>query len=132
MPLTCIREVTVRVQNGTPAVTNVMFCLVSLQSVRANAEILSYTRPGSLPSEYFTIYYLLAGRDNSVGIVTGYELNDPGIESRCGAGFSALVRTYPESRPVSYTVDIGCFPRVKPPGPSVDYPAHQALRLKKE
>ena len=80
----------------------------------------------------FIIYYLPTTRDNSVGIVTGYELNGPGIESRCGEGFSALVQSHPEARPGSFTVDTGSFPRVKPPGPSVDHPAYLALRVKKE
>jgi len=64
--------------------------------------------------------------------VTAYELNGPVIEYRCGGGFSALVQTDPEARPVSYTMDTGSFPRVKPLELSVDHPAHLALRERVE
>jgi hypothetical protein len=37
------------------------------------------------------------GRDNSVGIATGYGLDGPGIESRWGARFSAPVLWVPPS-----------------------------------
>ena len=33
------------------------------------------------------------GRDSSVGIVTGYGLDGPGIESRCGRDFPHLSRS---------------------------------------
>jgi hypothetical protein len=33
-----------------------------------------------------------AGRDSSVGIATGYELDGPGIEYRCGRDFPHLSR----------------------------------------
>jgi hypothetical protein len=38
-----------------------------------------------------------SGPDSSVGIATGYGLNDPGIESRCGRYFPHLSR--PDLRP---------------------------------
>ena len=37
--------------------------------------------------------YNLGGRDTSVGIVTGYGLDGPGIESRWEARFSAPIYT---------------------------------------
>ena len=40
------------------------------------------------------------GRDSSVGIVTGYGLDGPRIES-------ALVQTSPGAHPTSYTMDTG-------------------------
>jgi hypothetical protein len=68
------------------------------------------------------IYCLTTGRDSSVGIVTGYGLDGPGIESLWWSRFFATVQTDPETRPASYTLDTGSFLRVKPPGPNVDHP----------
>ena len=51
---------------------------------------------------------LKCGPSSAVGIVTGYELDVPGIESRWGARFSAPVQTGPGAHP-----DSGSFPRVK-------------------
>jgi len=45
-----------------------------------------------------------SGPDSSVIIATGYKLNGPGIESRCGARFSALVQTGPGALPSSSTM----------------------------
>ena len=41
------------------------------------------------------------GQDSAVGIATGYGLDGPGIESRWGAGFSALAQTGPGDHPAS-------------------------------
>jgi hypothetical protein len=46
----------------------------------------------------------LVGWDSSVGIVTCYGLDSPGIESRWGARFSAPVQTGSRACPASYTV----------------------------
>jgi hypothetical protein len=59
-------------------------------------------------------------------------LDGPGIESRCGARFSAPVQTSPEAHPASYTMGTGSFPGVKRPGRGVDHSCHLAPRLKKE
>jgi hypothetical protein len=67
------------------------------------------------------------GPGSSVGIATRYGLDDPGIESRWGARFSAPVQTGPGAHPASYTMGIGSFPQVKRPGRGVEHP-----RLKKE
>ena len=56
------------------------------------------------------------GRGSSVGIATGYGLDGPGIESRWGAKFSALVQTGPEAHPPSYTIGTGSFPGGKAAG----------------
>ena len=48
-----------------------------------------------------------------IGIATGYELDGPGIEFRCGARFSAPVQTGPGAHPASSTMDTGSFPGVK-------------------
>ena len=53
------------------------------------------------------------GPSSSVGIATGYGLDCPGIESRCGARFSAPVQTGPGTHPASCTMDIGSYPGVK-------------------
>ena len=62
---------------------------------------------------------LSVGRDRSVSIATRYGLDGPGIESR-------------GSHRVSYTMDTGSFPGLKPPGRGVDHPPHLAPRIKKE
>ena len=72
------------------------------------------------------------GRVSSVGIVTRYGLNGPGIESRWEAGFSTPVQTGPGAHPASYTMGTGSFPGVKRSGRGVDHPPHLAPRLKKE
>ena len=55
------------------------------------------------------------GRHSSVGIATRYGLDGPGIESRCGARFSASVQIDPEAHPTSYTMGTGSFSGVKRP-----------------
>ena len=41
----------------------------------------------------------MCGQDSSLRIATGYELDDPGIESRWEARFFAPVQTVPAARP---------------------------------
>jgi len=60
------------------------------------------------------------GRDNSVGIATGYGLDGLGIEYRWEARFSAAVQTGPGAHPASYTMGAGSFPGVKWLGRGVD------------
>ena len=57
-------------------------------------------------------YNNLSGPGSSVGIVTDYGLDGPGIEPG-GARFSAPVQTGPEAHPASCTMDTGSFPGVK-------------------
>jgi hypothetical protein len=61
-------------------------------------------------------------RDSSVGIATGYGLDGPWIESRCGARFSAPVQNGSEAHPASCAVGTGSFPGVKWPWRGVDHP----------
>ena len=64
------------------------------------------------------------GRDSSVGTVTRYGLDGPGIESRWGARFSAPVQTHP----ASCTMGTGSFSGVKRPGRVADTPPHLQCR----
>jgi hypothetical protein len=66
------------------------------------------------------IIHTVVGRDSSVGRVTAYGLDSPGIESRLGARFSAPVQTGPEAHPASCTMGTGYFPEVKAPGSDAD------------
>jgi len=63
---------------------------------------------------------LFKRRDGSVGIATGYGLDGPGIESRCGEIFRT-VQTSPEAHPASCAMDTGSFQGVKRPGRDVDH-----------
>jgi len=56
---------------------------------------------------------MFRGPGNSVGTATGYVLDGPGIESRWGARFSALVQTGPVAHPATCTMGTGSFPGVK-------------------
>jgi hypothetical protein len=60
-----------------------------------------------------TSYERGGGPGSSVGIATGYGLDDPGIESRWGARFSAPVQTGPGAHPASCTMGTASFPGVK-------------------
>jgi len=70
------------------------------------------------------------GRDRSVSVSTRYGLDDPGIESRWGARFSAPVQTGPGANPASHTIGTGYFLGVKRPGRGVN--PYLASKLKKE
>ena len=55
----------------------------------------------------------LYGQDSSVVIATGYGLDGPGIETRWGARFSAIVQTGPGAHPASCTMGTGSFVGIK-------------------
>jgi hypothetical protein len=55
---------------------------------------------------------------SSIGIVTGYGLDGPGIESRWEARISAPVHTVPGAHPPSCTMGTGSFPEAES-GPGV-------------
>ena len=71
-------------------------------------------------------------RDSSVGIVTRYGLDGPGIESRWGgrARLSAPFQTGCEAHPASYTMGTGSFPGVKRPWRGVDHPLPSSAEVK--
>ena len=75
---------------------------------------------------------MLCGLDSSFGIATRYGLDDPAIESRWGARFSASVQTGSGAHQASHTMGTGLFSGVKRPGRGVDHPPQLAPRLKKE
>jgi hypothetical protein len=56
---------------------------------------------------------LYRGPDSSVGIVTGYGMDGPGIESRREVRLSAPVQTGPGALPVSSTMGTGSFQGVE-------------------
>jgi len=53
------------------------------------------------------------GLGSVVGIVTGYGLDNPGIESRLGVRFSAPVQTSPGAHPAFSTMGTGSSSGVK-------------------
>ena len=69
-------------------------------------------------------------RDSSVGIATRYGLDDPWIESRWQARFSAPVQTGPGDHPASYIMGTVPFPRIKRQGRSVDHPPPSTAEVK--
>ena len=69
-------------------------------------------------------------RDSSVGIVSRYGLDGPGIESRWGARFFAPVQTGPGAHPASYTMGIGSFSGVMRPERGVDHPPYSSAEFK--
>ena len=71
-------------------------------------------------------------RDSSVGIVTRYELDDPGIDFQWEARFSAPVQTDPWTHPSSYTVGTGSFTTVKRSGRGVEHPPPVSVKVKEK
>jgi hypothetical protein len=70
------------------------------------------------------------GWGSSVGIVTGYGLDGPGIESRWEARISAPVRTGSESHLAFYIMGIASFPGVNQPGSGVDKETPSSAEVK--
>jgi len=99
--------------------------------------------PAAIYQTHITFYWILhfeinlhksllhvVGRDSSVGIATRYGLDGPGIESRWGTRFSALVQTEPGAHPASYTMGTGSFPGVKRPERGADLPPSSSAKVK--
>jgi len=70
------------------------------------------------------------GRDITVGIVTRYGLDGPGIKSWCGARISTSVQTGPGAHPASCTVVTGSYLGVKRPGRGIDHPTPSSAKVK--
>ena len=66
--------------------------------------------------------------DSSVGLVTRYGLDGPGIESRRGTNFPYLSRP---AQPASFAMGTGSFPGVKRPGRGVNHPPLSSAEVKK-
>ena len=75
--------------------------------------------------------WLFTKKKNSVVIANPYGLDDPRIESRWVARFSAPVQTGPGVLPASYTMGTWSLPGVKRPRRGADYspPSTPLLRL---
>jgi hypothetical protein len=73
----------------------------------------------------------IVGRDSSVGIVTRYGLDGPGIESQWGEIFTPI-QTGPVAHPASYTMGTGSFPGVKRLGHGVDHPPSSSAKVKEK
>jgi hypothetical protein len=80
---------------------------------------------------HYIIMHGIAGRDNSVAIVTEYGLDGPGSESRWVRGFPQPSRLS-LGPPASYAMSIGSFPAVNRSERGVDYPPHLMPSLRKE
>ena len=61
---------------------------------------------------------MFRGPGNSVGIVTGYGLGGPGIETRWERDFFPLVQTGPGAHPASCTMGTVFFPGLRAAGTS--------------
>jgi hypothetical protein len=72
------------------------------------------------------------GPGSSFGVVTGYGLDGPGIESRWGARLFAHVQTGPGAHPASCTMGTRSFPGVKRPGCGADHPPPPSAEVKNE
>ena len=77
---------------------------------------------------FVTLQGQLWGWDSSV-TATRYGLDGPGIESRWGARFAALVQTGPGDHPASYTIGTGSFPGVEQPGRGVYHPPSSSAEI---
>ena len=89
-----------------------------LMTVCLPVDVLFYKRP--LPViEIGSCSVTVIGPISSVSIATRYGLDNPGIESRWEARFSAPVQTGPGAHPASYTMGTGSLPGVERPGVSL-------------
>jgi len=84
-----------------------------------NRTSMTCCRPPYIPN-----YCPWVSRDSSVCIAIRYGLDGPGIESRWGSRFSALVQTGSGSHPCSYTMGTWSFQETELPGRGVDHPPH--------
>jgi hypothetical protein len=75
---------------------------------------------------------LACGPGSSVGIATGYGLDDPGIESRWRRDFSHTSRPALGAHPASCIMGTGSFPGVKRPGRGPDHPPTPSAEVENE
>jgi hypothetical protein len=91
---------------------------------------LPYSDVIRLMYNLYSYMFRHVGRCSSVGIVTCYWLDGPGIETRCWMRFSAPVQTGPATHPACYTMSTGSFPGVKRPERVVDHPTSSRTEFK--
>ena len=84
--------------------------IIKKWSSRGKRRCVSITRRSR--NSFQRLHQQYCGPGSSVGIVTGYGLDGPGIESRWWARFSAPVQTGPGAHPASCTMGNGSFPGV--------------------
>ena len=82
-------------------------CTMNDRNINKNAELNVISKLIKFP----ILLHTYVSRDSSVSITTRYGLYGPGIDSRWGAKYSALVQTGPESHPASNTVGTGSLSR---------------------
>ena len=80
--------------------------------------------------QYVSYQTNMVDQHSSVGIATRYGLDGPGIESRCGARFSAPVQTGPGAHPASHTMGTGSFPGVKRMGRGFEHSSPSSSQVK--
>jgi hypothetical protein len=92
--------------------------------------ITYYVTVTVLSEAFFLISFnFICAPDSSVGIATGYGLDGPGIESRCGRCLTHLSRPWgPPS--LLYNWYRLSFPEVKRPGRDVDHPTPTTAEVK--
>jgi hypothetical protein len=81
----------------------------------------------NLLSFYYMWDFLSRGRNSSVGIATGYGLDDPGIESRW-ARFFAHVQTGPGAHPASCKMGTGSSPGQSGRGVVLNTPSNSEVK----
>jgi hypothetical protein len=69
---------------------------------------------------------------SSVGIVTDYWLDGPGIASRGGRDFSKTFRLALGAHPANHTKGTGSFQGVKRPGRGADHPPTSSAEVENE
>jgi hypothetical protein len=72
------------------------------------------------------------GPGSSVGLVTGYGLDGPGIESRGGGEIFRTRPDRPWGSPNLLYIGYRVLPGVKRPGRSADHPPFSSAEVKKE
>jgi hypothetical protein len=71
-------------------------------------------------------------RDSSVGIVTSYGLEGPGVESQKGQDFSHPSRPDLGAHPASYTTGTSSFPGAKRPERGINHPPPSSAQVKEK
>ena len=84
-----------------------------LTASKPSQSLNKLTLPQHAQHLFSKVHCCKCGPGSSVIIATDYGLDGPGIETWCGARFSAPVQTGPGAHPVSCIMGTGSFPGVK-------------------